>query len=418
MCHDLAQLRTLLAKHRQEHLLAFWDVLTDDQRDELSATIARIDFDEITKLFDHEASHTDWSEIAGRATGPNAVRIHESGHAQTVADAKKRGSEALASGEVGVLLVAGGQGTRLGFDHSKGMYPIAPDSGRTLFQILIAKLLDRADQHGAAIPLYLMTSPTTHEETVEFLEKHERFGLPSEDLNVFCQGTMPAVDSRTGKILLAEKGRLALSPDGHGGVVDALLRNSLLTDMARRGVRRLFYMQVDNPLVEVADPRFLGHHLLSGSQMSTQVVRKVEATEKVGNVVAVEGRLRIIEYSDLPADVACRRDRSGELALWAGNIAVHVIDVALLREVADHIETLPWHLALKQVPYVDATGHLVSPSEPNATKFERFVFDLMPHAEDALAFEVERSTAFAPLKTSDDVQRVRRQLREHQPKWL
>lgn len=415
---DLAQLRTLLAEHQQEHLLAHWDALTPAEQVRFSEELSAVDFDEVANLFQSEAAETDWLEVAKAARGPKAVRLSDAEGATTGDKARERGRKALAAGEVAVLIVAGGQGTRLGFDHPKGMFPIAPESGRTLFQIHIEKLLAQAKAHSTTIPLYLMTSPATHEETIGFLEQHNRFGLPQKDLEVFCQGTMPAVDSKSGKLLLADKGHLALSPDGHGGVVEALKKNGLLADMQRRGIRHLFYMQVDNPLVSVADPEFIGHHLEHRSQMSTQVVRKQDALEKVGNVVSVGERLQIIEYSDLPEEVGQRADDSGELIFWAGNIAVHVIDVDFLSQQAESQAALPWHIARKQVPHLDAAGTMVEPSQPNALKFERFIFDLLPEAAEAIVVEVPRGSAFAPVKSAEDVELARRQLREHEPQWL
>lgn len=418
MCGDLVQLRTRLAEHQQEHLLAHWDDLTPSEQIRLSEELSAVDFDELANLFQSEAAETDWLEIAKAARGPKAVRLSDAEGATTGDKPRERGRKALAAGEVAVLIVAGGQGTRLGFDHPKGMFPIAPESERTLFQIHIEKLHAQAKAHRTTIPLYLMTSPATHEETIGFFEQHNRFGLPQNDLEVFCQGTMPAVDSKSGKLLLADKGHLALSPDGHGGVVEALKKNGLLADMQQRGIRHLFYMQVDNPLVSVADPEFIGHHLEHRSQMSTQVVRKQDALEKVGNVVTVGERLRIIEYSDLPEEVGQRADDSGEMIFWAGNIAVHVIDVDFLSQQAESQAALPWHIARKQVPHVDASGTMIEPSQPNALKFERFIFDLLPEAAEAIVVEVPRGSAFAPVKSAADVELARSQLREHEPQWL
>ena len=226
--------------------------------------------------------------------------------------------------------MAGGQGTRLGFDHPKGMFPIGPLSGKTLFQIHVEKIVAAGRRYGVRIPLYLMTSPATHEETVAFFAAHDRFGLPAEDLIVFCQGTMPAVDAQTGRVLLEAPGRIAASPDGHGGMLAALDRSGALADIERRGIRHLFYFQVDNPLVDICGREFSGYHLLAQSEFSTQVIAKRDPLERVGNVVQVDGRLMVIEYSDLPEEAANRRNADGSLRIWAGSIAVHVMDTALL----------------------------------------------------------------------------------------
>jgi len=246
-----------------------------------------------------------------------------------------------------------------------------------------------------------MTSPLTHADTLRYWSEHQYLGLPPEDVRIFCQGTMPAVDARSGKLLLAAKDSLALSPDGHGGTVAALAKSGCFDDAQARGVDLLSYIQVDNPLVALCDANLIGHHLMSGSEMTTQVVRKRYAEEKVGNVVLVDGKVRIIEYSDLPAAAAAARGGDGGLKLWAGNIAVHVMDVPFLRRAVAAIDALPFHRASKVVPHVDEAGQEIRPEQPNAIKFERFIFDLLPWAENAFVVEVAPEEAFAPVKNAD-----------------
>ena len=218
----------------------------------------------------------------------------------------------MRAGQVGAILVAGGQGTRLGFDHPKGMFPIGPVSKASLFQILFEKLLAAAPPLRRRDPAVSDDQPRhARGDARTIWTRHEHFGLPAEDVHIFCQGTMPAVDANTGRLLLAEPGRLALSPDGHGGMLAALDSSGGLADIRRRGLRQLFYFQVDNPLVGVCDPEFLGYHLLARSEMSTQVVAKRTPRDNVGNVVEIDGRVRILEYSDLnplPDEIVLRQD--------------------------------------------------------------------------------------------------------------
>jgi UDP-N-acetylglucosamine/UDP-N-acetylgalactosamine diphosphorylase len=420
MKNDLLQ---RLRSFGQEHLLRFWDVLNDRQRESLAAQLNEIDFELISRLATQQEQAENWADLAARATSPPAIRLDGVGNRFSAAEARGAGERALRSGEIGAVLVAGGQGTRLGFDHPKGMYPIGPVSNATLFQILFEKLIAAGRRYGVAIPLYLMTSPATHEETVANLAEQRRFGLAEDDLKVFCQGTMPAIDQQTGRLLLAAKGRLFLSPDGHGGMLAALDRSGGLEDVRRRGIRRLFYFQVDNPLVTLGEPEFIGYHVLAGSEMTTQVIRKQDPAEKVGVVVSVGGRTQVIEYSDLPAEAAARRDPDGSLSLWAGSIAVHVLDVDFLSRVAGQAEGLPFHIARKAVPYIDDKGELVEPENPNAIKFERFIFDLMPSARSALVVEVDQARAFAPLKnapgsTKDSPEQVQAQMIALHSEWL
>jgi len=395
-----SELLALLAAHGQEHLLAFWDASGERERASLAAEVRQIDFALLARLHAGPQGGADVRAMADRAASPRAFRLGEGGDRFSPDDARRAGSEAIQAGRIGAMLVAGGQGTRLGFDHPKGMFPIGPVSGKSLFQWHAEKILAVTRRHGTRLPWYVMTSPATHAATVECFDRHERFGLPAEDVQFFCQGTMPAVDRATGKVLLAEPDRVALSPDGHGGMLAAFRSSGALADARRRGVEHLFYFQVDNPLADVCSPEFLGYHLLAGSEFSTQVVRKREPLERVGNVVEVDGRLRVIEYSDLPDEVARRRKPDGSLEIWAGSIAIHAMDTAFLEQMAASAEGLPFHLAYKKVAYVDSAGERVEPEEPNAVKFERFIFDLMPAARRAILVEVDPAEHFAPLKNA------------------
>jgi UDP-N-acetylglucosamine/UDP-N-acetylgalactosamine diphosphorylase len=248
-------------------------------------------------------------------------------------------------------------------------------------------------------------------------------------------------------VLLEEPGRIAVSPDGHGGMLAAMLHSGALDDIERRGIKHLFYFQVDNPLVDICGQEFVGYHLLSGSELSSQVIAKRDPLERVGNVVQVDGRLMVIEYSDLPDDAAQRRNADGSLAIWAGSIAVHVIAAALLRRIsgqgagpffgqkscsasktsAENMDLspsgLPFHIAHKKVAHIDASGHRVEPKQPNAIKFERFIFDLMPQAHNAIVVEVDPAVAFAPLKNAsgaknDTPESVRAQMSALHHDWL
>jgi len=396
------ELQSHLAKYDQEHVLAFWDEIDESGRRHLAEQLAEIDLDELAELYRrrNEEAGGKWAELAARAKTPPAFRLGRE-NAISAEDAERAGREALSAGKVGVILVAGGQGTRLGFDEPKGMFPIGPVSQRTLFQMHIDALRAVAARHGVSIPLYVMTSLATDERTREYLNENDRFGLPEQDLVIFQQGSMPAVDAETGKLLLAEKDALFESPDGHGGMLKALAKSGCLEDARQRGVTQLFYLQIDNPLVRTCDPRFLGYHLLSESEMSTQVVAKQDPAEKVGVVVEIDGRVQIIEYSDLPDEQAARRDKDGGLALWAGNIAVHAFDVGFLVRMSQQAGSLPFHLAYKAVPHIDSEGNHVEPEEPNGIKFEKFIFDLLPHAKNAIVEEVDKQTTFAPVKNAD-----------------
>ncbi|MBW3540515.1 MAG: UDPGP type 1 family protein, partial [Planctomycetes bacterium] len=316
-------------------------------------------------------------------------------------EAARHGEELLRAGRVAAILVAGGQGTRLGFSHPKGVLAIGPVSGCSLYQLLAEQLLARSRRAGATIPYYVMTSDSTHGETVAFFEAHRYFGLDRSAVKFFRQGNMPAVAATTGQLLMADKSSLCLAPDGHGGLLSALCREGLVDDMRDRGVEHLYYHQVDNPTAIVCDPAFLGWHVAAGSEMTTKVVGKRSWDERMGVVVSVDGRTQIIEYSDLPEGVAQKTTDDGELYHWAGSMAIHAFDRQFLeRLIADDL-SLPFHVARKAVSCIDDDGKPVEPAEPNACKFERFIFDALPHARRALVVEADRAREFNPVKNAE-----------------
>jgi UDP-N-acetylglucosamine/UDP-N-acetylgalactosamine diphosphorylase len=293
-----------------------------------------------------------------------------------------------------------------------------------LFQIHAEKILALARRHGRTVPLYIMTSPENHEVTQAFFESHGRFGL--EHVRFFTQGQMPAVDRTTGKVLLASKDRVALSPDGHGGTLAALAAPgpgataSCLDEMRELGVRTLFYFQVDNPLVRIAEASFIGLHREADAEVSFKVVERLAPEEKLGVVVAVDGRPQVIEYSDLPAELAGKRVLEGSLELWAGSIAVHILERSFIERLVTE-ERLPFHRALKKVSYVDETGQKIKPAEPNGVKFEQFIFDALPRAQRFAMVETDRAGEFEPLKNAvgpDSPATVHQRMSDQFANWL
>src|SRR4029450_1078438 len=306
------RLLALLAPLGQQHLLAFWDRLSDAEQDQLARQIDAIDPAVLGTLQEQCRSAAKagpdegllWAALAAKAQPPRAMRLDGSGVSFSKEDARRRGTQLLKSGKVGMILVAGGLGTRLGFDQPKGMLPIGALSGRSLFQIIFEKLRAIGRRSGARIPLYLMTSPATDEATRQFLRDNNHFGLPADDVRVFCQATMWPLDDRGERILLESPGSLFLGPDGHGGMLAALDKSGGLAAAQRRGIEHFFYGQIDNPLTQICDEKLLGSHILAGSEITTQVIRKRHPLERVGNVVSVDNRIQVIEYSDLPDDIA------------------------------------------------------------------------------------------------------------------
>ena len=317
-------------------------------------------------------------------------------HERRAEAARAAGAELLRANKVGYVLVAGGQASRLGFEAPKGVFPIGPVTGRPLFDFHARRLRAAARRHRARTPWYVMTSSSNDRATREFFEQNANFGLPREDVFFLTQGMLPALDGQ-GRMLFAERDGLFLAPNGHGGSLLALASSGALEDARARGVEVFSYFQVDNPLARPADTLFLGLHRLAGAGMSSKVVEKRSAGEKVGVLGRVDGTLSCIEYSDLPAELreACEPD--GTLAFRAGNIAVHALSLDFVAELTRGGLELPWHLARKRLKVVDADGKTL---ETEGTKFETFVFDALARSRTSVTLEVDRAQEFSPVKNA------------------
>ncbi|MFO0983915.1 MAG: UDPGP type 1 family protein [Planctomycetota bacterium] len=382
----------------QDHVFAFWDELSPPQRERFLKQLGEVDLPLVTRLAS-EVIHGAAPAAYQRLEPAPFLRLPGSPHER--AAARDAGEALLSAGKVAAFVVAGGQGSRLGFEGPKGTFPVGPVSNRTLFQVHAEKVLALSRRHRSRIPLLILTSAVNHDVTIAFFEQHHHFGLDARDVHYFSQEMLPAVDQR-GRMILAEKDSLFLSPNGHGGALLALRRSGVLDELTARGIDHIFYFQVDNPLVNVLDPVFLGHHARAAAEMSSKVVLKRDAHEKVGVLAFIDGKLGVIEYSDLRDGDQQARLPNGELEFAAGSIAIHVLDVAFVaRLTAGGDLKLPFHHALKKISCIDQAGQRCHPAVPNGVKFETFVFDALRFARHSITMEVAREEEFSPVKNAD-----------------
>jgi UDP-N-acetylglucosamine/UDP-N-acetylgalactosamine diphosphorylase len=420
---DLAGLRRRFAEHGQEHVFHFWDALDAAARERLARQAESIDLAALDRVRGETARRL--APGTRRLAPAPIVRLPErGGDASSWRAATELGEELLASGGVGVMVVAGGQGTRLGFDGPKGTFPIGPVTRRSLFELQAQKIRGVRRRFARPVPWYVMTSQATDAATRAFFEGADWFGLPKDDVFVFCQGMVPAIDLE-GRLILEKPDRIAEAPDGHGGSIPALARSGALDDLERRGIRTLSYYQVDNPLVRVADAAYLGFHAGAQAEMSCKVIRKRDPHEKMGVVARLggpEGRVGIVEYTELDDANRLARDAEGELQYWAGSIAAHAFETAFLRRIAADVDgSLPFHASLKKIPGVDPAGRALRPAQPNGYKLERFVFDALPLAARTAIVEARREEEYAPVKNAegeDSPETTRRALVAQYRRWL
>ena len=389
----------------QLEVLRFWDELDEAGRRKLSGQLAEINWQELPGLIRDYVINRPRTAIPGDLAPASFFPLEPKDDAtrDLYRRAAAAGVEALRNGRVCCLTVAGGQGTRLGFDGPKGTYPIGPVSGNTLFSFFAGAIRRAGVKYGRRISWYIMTSLLNREATVEFFRRSRYFGLDPEQVFFFTQGTMPAI-GYDGKLLLGAKDSLALSPDGHGGTLLALRKSGALERMEREGTDIISYFQVDNPLVKMCDPLFIGLHDLERSDMSAIMLAKTGPHEKLGNFCISGGRLNIIEYSDLPDELAEKRNPDGSLAFVAGSPAIHMISRRFVADLtAEGVLKLPWHRADKKIPTIDASGNQIKPDAPNGVKLESFIFDALPLAKRTMILEGDRKEVFAPTKNATGV---------------
>ncbi len=392
-----------LRRYDQAHLMQFVEQLSREEKLQLLQDIEALDLKLIGELVDRYVLREPKVELPKQVLPAPVYPAHPlPGQREKYQLARQRGERLIAEHKVAAFAVSGGMGTRLKFDGPKGNVPATPLRNKTLFQIFAESIVATQHHYNCIVPWYIMTSPANHEDTVRSFRENNYFGLDPDNVMHFPQGMMPCFD-KNGRMLLAAPGRLATSPDGHGGSLRALYNSGALADMARRGVEYISYFQIDNPLVYTVDPLFIGLHAMDSAEMSSKAVLKCEPLEKVGNFAVINDRVTVIEYSDLPDNLAYQRRDDDRLMFEWGSIAIHIINRSFVERINTRGFSLPWHRADKRVPYIDENGNLIDPSQPNAVKFETFVFDALPLAEKSIILEIIRNEQFAPIKNASGV---------------
>ena len=409
--------RALLDAHGQGHVMRFWDTLDAVRRADLLAQIDTLNFENIAYMKSQIEAAGAAPAAALLAPAP-VIELAEVTRRTAADDVAARGRAHLAAGKVGVILVAGGQGSRLGYDGPKGCYEIGPISGASLFEIHARKILALERRFGTEVPFYIMTSDVNDAPTRAFFAEHAWFGLDPARVQFFVQGMWPALWP-DGRIILDEPGHIFMSPDGHGGTLSALRDRGMLDDMRTRGLETLFYFQVDNPLVEIADPTFVGLHLATGADISVKVCAKRDPGEGLGVVARAGDRDLIVEYTELTDAQKTARTADGRLRFLFGSVAIHVFARTFLEQEA--AARLPLHVAHKKVPYCDDDGAPVKPDAANAYKFEKFIFDVLPDAKVCTHVEFSREEEFSPVKNAegnDSPATCRRDMMRKFARWL
>ena len=384
----------------QSDKLSFLQSINDIPLEKLSSYLQGA-LDEEEKLKNFDPRNVKDEDVIEPFTG-KAVTSTNTTDATKLAELKEAhsiGMTAVSNGQVAALLLAGGQGTRLGYDGPKGMYDIGLPSQSTLFQFMsqrIKKLGQLSGKGDTAIPFYIMTSPLNHDATTEYFTKHDNFGI---HVKFFPQGTLPAVTSPDGKMILETPTSLSVAPDGNGGIYPALVKHGILDDMKHRGIKYIHAFGVDNALVKPADPTFVGYCIQQNADCGNKVLWKTSPNEKVGVVASKSGKPCIVEYSDISKEMSERKGPDGRLIFGAGNICNHFYTLDFMENVIVPNLGNMYHVARKKIPYYDEnTKTTVKPTSNNGIKLESFIFDVFPLSKNMAILDVERTEEFAPVK--------------------
>lgn len=407
-----------LEDHGQEHILQHLANLEPEQQAFFWAGLKELDLETVFRLYQQFSS---LQKSPHQTVDVNNARMFNlpitADELRQRDEAKTLGAEALRQRKVAVLVVAGGQGSRLGFNGPKGMFPITPLKHKSLFQLFAEKVVALEKKYQARIPVLIMVSRENNRVVCDFFKAHDNFGLELTSLDFIEQEMLPAITPE-GKLLLRDETSLFTSPNGHGGALKALQDAGCLDRLTADGYSTLFYCQIDNPLVKIADQVFIGYHLMQQAEISTKVVRRQSCEEKVGIFMSVNGRTQVVEYSELDPENYCRIGMDGQISDWAGNTAIHLLSLSFIKRLNQEGFKLPYHRVEKKVRALAENRQF---KEFTAWKFETFIFDAIPLAQSSSCMEVERTEEFAPLKNRegpDSPESVRAALLGLYHRWL
>lgn len=390
--------KKLTEQYGQEHLLAFYGELTEAQQDRLLEQILSIDFLLVRKLYEHaKAEEAGKTDTQGEIT-PIGCTEKALLSAEELKRYEEAGLAAMKAGLFAAVTMAGGQGTRLGHNGPKGTYDIGLPSHMSLFEIQCMRLKKKKEELGVSIPWYIMTSRENDSATRAFFEAHNYFGYDRDSILFFVQCMLPMVH-KDGKIVLCEKGKIKEGADGHGGIFTAMLQSGVAEDMRKRGVQWIFVGGIDNVLVRLCDPLFIGFMERSGKMIGGKSLIKRDPYEKAGVFCKRDGRPYVIEYTEISEEMAKMTDAEGQYVYGDAHILCNMFHISVFERMGG--QGLPYHTAVKKTAFVDSGGETVTPEAPNAYKFEAFIFDAFNFFDDMAILRIKREEEFAPVKNKE-----------------
>jgi len=386
----------LLEENEQDNILNWIKKVNDNQKEKIAEQVLSFDFGKLKELYNKTKSTPEFEKNKIENIGyTDLSKLNE----MEFKKYKTKGEQIIKEGKYAVITMAGGQGTRLGHNGPKGTFEIDSVNGKKyLFEIIIDSLKKANDKYGVIIPWYIMTSEENNKQTVEFLEQHDYFGYSKDSVMFFEQGKAPLLDIN-GKLMIDESGIIKEASDGNGSIYVSLKKDGILDDMKKRGIEWIFVGGVDNILLRIVDPILTGITISEGNLISSKSVVKKNPSERVGVFCKSNGKPMVIEYTELPEDMANRYDDSGELVYGEVNILSHLYNIQALEDLSNR--ELPYHIAFKKASYIDDSGNVIKPEEPNSYKFEAFIFDGFAYYDNMSILRVNREEEFAPIKNAE-----------------
>lgn len=391
------EVKEILKRYKQEHLLVCYEKLSKEEQEKLLNQILHINFEQILELYENTKKQVEFKDCKIEPISYlDKAKINQE---ETVFYLTK-GKQIIKEGKYAVVTMAGGQGTRLGHKAPKGTFEIGEDIHKSLFEALSDTIKEAREEYKASIPWYIMTSKENNADTVNFFEQHHYFNMEKEEVNFFIQGELPMI-SDEGKILVNEKGFVKEAADGHGGIFEAISKDGILEDMKKRGIQWIFIAGVDNVLAKMVDPILAGFAIDRNCLAAGKSVVKNNPKERVGVFCKKNDKPNVIEYTEITDEMAEAIDEKGELLYGESHILCNLFNIKSLEEIARN--KLPYHSAHKKAKHMDHNGNLIEPTQPNAYKFEAFIFDAFERLEDMAIMRVKREEEFAPVKNAEGV---------------
>lgn len=396
--NKLNEVRNILEKYKHEYLLDYYNRLDDIDKEKFINQILEIDFEKQMKLYNATLNKEEnkISEVAPISSF-DANNINEDKLKEYILI----GEEQIKSGKLAIVTLAGGQGTRLGHFGPKGTYMLLPD--KSLFEVLCDTLKKANKKYNVVVTWYIMTSRENNDETIEFFENNNYFEYPKESIVFYVQNDLP-MNKLNGEIVVNEKGLIKKGSDGHGGVFDAMLKNNILEDIKKKGIEWVFVTPVDNPLIELVDPLFVGIGAKEKYDVMSKSIKKEDPNQKSGVFCLKDNVINVMEYTEISPELMNKKDENGDLFLQYAHINCNMFNIKAIENILNI--DLPYHIAKKKAKYLNEDGEIIIPEEPNAYKYEKFIFDYFPYINNVGILNVDRKKEYEPVKSSAEKAKI------------